>query len=186
MSSFIDYIQSFTPLDQSLVTQLALIIHQESFFSGEFLLRPGRILSRIYFLKKGLAKAFAYQSGGRVEVHQFFQEGTLLWDAQSFLSRHPSKVYIQLLENCQLESIESSALHTLLQQSSQARKCANLVLADCLQQRDLRGSFNSLPLQKSYAAFCLQFPCHRLPVQDIASYLGVRATTLSRLRGNRS
>lgn len=186
MASFNEYIQNLSPLDQALIVQLDLITKKESLFAGEYVLRPGRMLSRIYFLEHGLAKAFSFEQNGQLDLQQFFQSGSILWDTDSLLSRRSSQVYIQLLEDSLLSSIDFPDLHTLLQQSSQARKCANLVLADCLQQRDLRSVLLGMPLAKRYAYFCTQFPCQQLAVQDIASYLRVHASSLSRLRGRRS
>lgn len=182
MNAFIDYLHSFSEVDQLLIGKLELIIRREGFLAGDYLLKPGKIPSRIYFLEQGLAKAFYAHADGRIEVRQFFKSPCLVWDAQAFLSRKPSQLSLQIITTSQLSSLSFGELQTLLQQSSQALRIARLVLADCMQQRDLRSFLSGLPLPERYRYFCQRFPCHQLAVQDIASYLYAYPTSISRLR----
>lgn len=68
---------------------------------GEFLIRNGEICQQVNFINKGLLRMF-YLVDGKETCTAFVCENEYFSDYSSFLTRQPSHVNIDALEDCEL------------------------------------------------------------------------------------
>src|SRR5690554_3018352 len=151
----------------------------------QFLLQEGDICNRLTFIEKGALYSYTTDEKGGQRVIQFGFEGWWIADLLSFFTQQPSRNTIEILEDSELLIIDRQDHEELLQEIPVYETYTRLLYENAyvsLQQR----VENSLGLtaEEKYSRFINQHPdcLNRLPLHLIASYLGITAETLSRVR----
>src|SRR5438045_1856486 len=105
------------------VYEQVLVIRQ--FKKGEYILKPGNICNYGSFIAKGLVRMY-YLIEGRENVAGFFCENQPFSDYQSFLTREPSVMYIQALEDAELHDISYESAQFLYKHVPECEKLGRL------------------------------------------------------------
>ncbi|MCE7062272.1 Crp/Fnr family transcriptional regulator [Dyadobacter sp. CY343] len=155
---------------------------------GQFLMQPGDTCRHIHFLQTGLLRSF-YLKEEEERTIAFSLENSFCTDLKSLRSGQPSEIAIQALEPSVLLSISKSDLIRLYQQSHQIEAFGRRLLETLLEEQEEYLSWFRLYSAKERYDFMLQkHPglLQRISLGQLASYLGIRRETLSRIRGLRS
>lgn len=151
----------------------------------QFLLREGEVCNRLAFVEKGALFSYSTTPKGAQNVIQFAFEGWWIADLYSFFTREPSKLTIEALEDSELYFIDRSNHEQLLAQLPKYETYTRLLYQNAYiaLQRRLESTIG-LTAEEKYRRLLDQYPAllHRMPLQLIASYLGVTPETLSRIR----
>lgn len=151
---------------------------------GKLLLRANRIEDHIYFLKSGIARAFSAKRERDV-TFWFGKEGEALLSMRSYVDRLPGYENIELIEDCQVYKINSSTLQDLFQKdlsiANWGRKFAEREIIKT-ERRLINLQIGTAT--ERYAELLEESPylIQRIPLNYIASYLGISAVSLSRIR----
>src|SRR5688500_13950968 len=86
-----------TPIPEDEWVDFADNLYLKIFSKGEFLIREGELENYIYFLNKGATRNFFIKDGKEFTVDFHFQ-GSFVTAYYSFITREPSAVFIELLE----------------------------------------------------------------------------------------
>jgi len=106
----LDYLHAIEPLSDGLRQHLENILKTRHVKKKEILLRPGHISCHIYFITKGLLRAY-YIKNSEVEISSWFmKEGDVVVSIESFYQQKESFEYIEALEDTDLFYIEHSEL----------------------------------------------------------------------------
>ena len=159
-------------------------IREVSYPKGHILLRADKIETDIYFIKKGIVRAYAQTPDNEI-TFWFGQEGDTVISMKSYVENQKGYEDVELLDNCDLYQLKIYDLQQLFGQdihlANWGRKFAEQELVkteERLISRQFRTAsqrYNEL-LQKNPALI------QRVQLGYIASYLGITQVSLSRIR----
>ncbi len=153
-----------------------------------FLLRKGEICKFEAYIVKGCIRTFYIDENGFEINLQFAVEDWWVSDIASFTDQKPSGLFIQTLEECELLMIFHDQKEQLFQTYPKFERMFRLMLQrnlSVLQHRFL--ATVSQPAEQRYLDFMQRYPNmeQRVPQHMIASYLGISAEFLSKIRRKR-
>jgi signal-transduction protein with cAMP-binding, CBS, and nucleotidyltransferase domain len=85
------------------------LLHKETYPKKTLLFKEGNICDKVYFIEKGVARAFYYKQEQEITAW-FMQENDLILSVSCFFKQKPSYESIELLEDTTLYSISYSHL----------------------------------------------------------------------------
>ncbi|MGI4874490.1 MAG: Crp/Fnr family transcriptional regulator [Janthinobacterium lividum] len=185
MSSFLQILETLRPLSAGLRAALAGAVQREALPARYQLLQPGQVARRVYFVEAGLVRGYALHEGREVSSW-FMREGDFVISVVSFFTQTPSTEYLELLEDSVVHAISHDDLHRLYREFPEFNLFGRVLTERYYVQSEQRAyQLRALPAAERYATLLREFPqvFQRVAGKHIASYLGVAAETLSRLRG---
>lgn len=153
---------------------------------GDYLLRNGEICRTDNYVVFGALKAFYINSeNGREEILYFAIDDWWASDLNSFQKKKPSIYNIKALEKTKLLQISAHSFEEMLRQIPKLERYFRNILESylgSLQRRIIENNIHSA--EKRYSKFIHKYPkiAGRIPKYLIASYLGISAEFLSRIR----
>lgn len=182
--NFKNYVKALVAMEDSTFELAMDYMKVETLKKGEDFLRHGQTCNKIAFVNIGLLKIYYLKNG--IEVNTCFcAEDSIASSFESFTNQTASHESIQALEDTTLMVITKTALEKLYQLHPKWQETGQkMIEKECVR---LSGRVQTLgfdsALQK-YKALIKNQPqiIQRVPIQDIASYLGVSRETLSRIR----
>jgi CRP-like cAMP-binding protein len=145
--------------------------------------REGDIPQKIYFIKQGAARAW-FNHGDKDICFQFFFEGDVIYASESIRKKAPSPFSAETLEASQIYWMSAADLEKIRQDAP----LYNLILDKVVERQSefMRHFFTFLKdsPQQRYEDLLKNKPeiIRRVPLQYIASYLGITQVSLSRIR----
>ena len=151
---------------------------------GEFFLKSGEISEYIGFLQRGLIRYFVYKDEEE-STFEFTKEKEFVGDYQSFNKRTISVQNIQAIEDCEMLVINYSDLQKLFNVIKNGNLIGRLIV-----EHRFEIMVNQLLAvymqnhEERYKRFINQYSglFQRIPQYLIASYVGVKPQSLSRIR----
>lgn len=177
-------LEAIYPLSDAVVKQLLEISAIVNFPRNHILLKQGRVEQHLYFIRKGLARAYADEKDDAISFW-FGTEGDTIVSMASYVYQQPGYENVQLLEAGEMYEIKATDLQKLYQTNleiaSWGRRFAETELLKA-EQRFINRLCRSAP--ERYKALLEQAPdlLQRVPLKHIASYLGITQVSLSRIR----
>jgi CRP/FNR family transcriptional regulator, anaerobic regulatory protein len=157
----------------------------KNYKKNSFLLKKGHVAHDAHFIISGLARCF-YENNGKDITNYFAFENEGITSTLSFMTQKPSDEIIQALEDTTVASISYNDLEALykhnLEICNMGRKFIEGITID-LEER-IR-VFQLTAAQDRYDYILAHKPqiIQRVPLKYLASFLGITAETLSRIRG---
>ena len=156
-----------------------------NFKKGDHLFVQGDTDSNIYFIKKGLLKAYYLTSDGKEFVKSFLIENELIGSLRAASTQTPCNFSVICLEDCTVTTIPFAQL---LEASKTDLNVATtmidslIMLANKKEKREYE--FLCLSAQERYQLLEQERPeiLDRIPLNEVAKYLGITAIALSRIR----
>jgi CRP-like cAMP-binding protein len=181
-------IKTYYPLPAASLESLAAAMQQVEFPKGHLLFKVGKTDRNIYFIQKGIARAFCIRKEKEVSFW-FGAEGDVVLSYNSYIANKPGYENIELLEPSVLYRIEYAVLQQLfatdIALANWGRKMAEFELVKT-EERFISQQFKTA--SERYHELVSENPqlVQRVQLGHIASYLGVTQVTVSRIRGERS
>jgi CRP-like cAMP-binding protein len=187
MHYFRAYIEEYTsvPLSDADFMLVEAAFTPRTLKKREFLLRMGEVAKYFAFVVKGAFRLYTVEGKGAEHIVHLAIENEWIGDRESYAYLTPSRYHIDSLEEAQVLLVTQAQLLAL----SQAVP-AIAVLVQKLNQHHFAEAQQRLHAaiacgaKERYAAFAARHPAYlqRYPQHMIASYLGISAETLSRIR----
>lgn len=159
---------------------------EKTFDKGDYLLRNGEVCRTDNFVVKGALKAFYINSeSGKEEILYLAIDEWWATDIESFRKQQPSIYNIQAIEETAVLQIRFNSFQDMLTQIPKLERFFRIILENylgSLQRRIVLNNVNSA--EQRYFDFLERYPeiADRVPQYLIASYLGISAEFLSRIR----
>jgi len=175
-------IQDFSADELSLLDSL---ITFRTVKKGELLLTENQVCNEIVFIEKGILRSFFVNHKGDEITNCFAFENEFMASFASFITKEKAEENIQALTDTQLQILDRKALEKLYQSGfnwqETGRKLTELEFVN-LHKRMV--SFQKLSGAKRYEELCKnhQKYIQLIPLQYLASYLGITPRHLSRIR----
>lgn len=151
---------------------------------GHILLRADKIEKNIYFVKKGIVRAYSQTADNEI-TFWFGKEGDPVISMKSYVSNQKGYEDIELLEDCELYLLKTSSLQKLFDKdihiANWGRKFAERELVKT-EERLISRQFRTAT--ERYKELLKDNPdlLQRVQLGYIASYLGITQVSLSRIR----
>jgi len=184
MDILLKAIRQYIPLssdDEAIIRSLFRI---KKLQKGQHLLQAGNICKNIFFIEQGLVRYYSIIDGEE-KTSYFNKEGEFVCDYASYLPQTPSIINIQALEIATVYYISHSNMQLFYERVKYGERFGRLALEYVYV--NLIHQVNSLyndPPELRYQVFLTRFPDmgQRIPQYYIASYIGIKPQSLSRIR----
>lgn len=159
---------------------------EKTFEKGQYLLRNGETCRTDNYIIKGVLKAFYINpENGNDEILYFAIDDWWATDMESFARQKPSIYNIQAIEQTTVLQINYHSFQKLLQQIPSLERYFRIILEGYLATLQKRIVYNNVfGAEQRYFDFLTAYPAiaSRVPQYLIASYLGVSAEFISRIK----
>jgi len=163
---------------------LLAILREVTYEKNHCLLKPGKIAEHIYYVVKGGLRSYFIKDGTEITDYFFFEEAFAA-DYPSLYSGQPAKFYLETTEATQLVVYGRKAFSALAQRHFIFERLARVHAEQAfLEIEERMRMLQHEPLAEKYAYTLRKFPhlFQRVPQHQIASYLGVKPESLSRIK----
>lgn len=177
--------QSIQNISESELEKLEHLITFRKLKKGELLLEENKVCNEIFFIKKGLLRSYFYNHQGDEITNCFAFENEFMASFSSFITQNVAEENIQALADTELQVLSRDSLEQLYQSHTKwqeiGRKLTEMEFIT-LQKRMI--AFQKLSATQRYQELYNnhQKYLQLIPLQYLASYLGVTPRHLSRIR----
>lgn len=180
----ISAIKSIIQLSSEEEEIIQTLFKKKTYKKGTFFLNEGEICRQVGFITKGIFRYYINDEG-EDKTYGFSQENEFTCNYESFVPQSPSNQIIQALEDTELMVISYDGLKEFYTKIKEGERFGrNIIEQVFVQTLKDRNSFYTDSPQLRYEKFIkdhydLQ---QRLPQYYIASFVGVKPQSLSRIR----
>ena len=184
MTELEKYIHDYFLVSPDDCKKVSTMFKTETLKKGDYFLHTGKYCNKLAFIRQGILRV--YVNLPESEVTQWIgTDGYFITDIHSFLSRQPSRFQIQALTDTHLYTIDHEqylAMSSILPKWNELEK---LFIVKCFVMLENRVfDLISMPAEARYKKFFDQNRelFNQVPLQYIASMLGMTPETFSRIR----
>ncbi len=187
MESLINYLLQFGQLNQQQIDLIQSKVVSRSIQKDAYYHEAGRIPREIIFLTEGIFRVVYYNKQGDEITKYFIDENNLVADIHSYNQGVPSTEYVQAVTDCQYLVFSKSVMDELSMTIIGWDLIISKITAKGLAEKVNRISpMMAEDAKEKYLKFLNDFPllANRIPLSQLASYLGITQSSLSRIRRN--
>jgi CRP-like cAMP-binding protein len=151
----------------------------------QYLLQAGDVCRYVAFVTRGCLRQYSLDDLGKEHIERFAVEGWWITDSGSFHTHEPAASNIDALEDSELLLLERASLDKLVAAVPKWGDYYKRELEKVLKDAHLRiAGFVSMSAEDRYIHFLKTYAdlFQRIPLHQIASYLGITPQSLSRIR----
>ena len=165
--------------------EIATDFEERKFLKGEYFLKEGQVSNNYLILQHGFMRAYSFDIDGNEVTTAFHTKTYPVFEVASFFNRVPSKENIQALTDCTGWVLTYAQLNTLFHSIPEFRDFGRSILVKgfaSLKTRML--SMITETAEERYTSLLHTSPeiFQVAALKQIASYLGITDTSLSRIR----
>ena len=188
-NEFSTYIQSYFGIPPSTVNEIIPYFQTQHLKKGDYFLKKGRNSDQLGFVQAGIIREYLLDDKGREVTKWISTQGYFVVDMASFLFHQPSRWNLQALTDCELLVINKDNYAKIGQHVAKWPELEKLFIARCftiLEQRIV--THLALSSEERYQLFFEYNPAlfNQVPLQYLASMLGMTPETFSRIRKKQS
>jgi len=186
MQEFWDKVSTYGKLSEEGREAWEGILRQRTYDRGDFFLQEGQVPRTVAFVSKGLFSQYFSAENGDTVIKRFFPEGYFVASTSALLMNAPSMFTIKALEPSVVIEYNFSEFKKLTERFPEIAGfyIRYMELHWIIEKEPLEVSFRLDTAKTRYLNFLKSYPKleTRLKQHEIASYLGVTPTQLSRIR----
>ena len=179
------FILNVLPMPIQQAETIAELFKEKIVEKDDIVLKSGKICNEYYFLERGYMRAYTHDLDGNDVTTAFFSSNQIVCELFSFFKRIPSKEIILALSDCKCWYITYDELQMIFHTMPEFREFGRAILINAiagLKQRMLSTLHQTA--EERYSNLLLSNPeiFQHAALKNIASYLGITDTSLSRIR----
>ncbi|MDO9679661.1 MAG: Crp/Fnr family transcriptional regulator [Bacteroidales bacterium] len=182
-SEILKYLSKYIPITKELEEELSKIEFIKLFPKGTILLEEGKISNECYFIIKGCIRSF-YNKDGEEKTTEFYTEEQAVIPS-AYGKKIPSEYYVECIEDT-IAGVGTPELETEVYRKFPQIESLNRALGEVIMAKyqDTFAEFKMASPEERYLALLKNRPdlIQRAPQHQIASYLGIKPESLSRIR----
>jgi CRP-like cAMP-binding protein len=172
-------------LDPGEVSYFTSILHKKQLRRKQSLQLAGQLCPAIYFVHSGALRAFYQDRDLNESIIMFAINDWWITDMYSFASGQPAMLNIDAIEDSTVFELLKTDLDELYIKAPKFERFFRIIMQNAYIREQLRIIQNlSMPAEERYQSFLKKYPqfTERVPLKQIASYLGITPEFLSVLR----
>ncbi|MEM7486089.1 MAG: Crp/Fnr family transcriptional regulator [Bacteroidota bacterium] len=188
MTALIESLSLFSNIDDSILDEIVLEFDKVSLKRKECLVNAGEIAGVLAYIDSGYIRMFNIDVDGNETTVWIGSNGKFITDISSFVFKKPSFWNIEALTDCQLRIIKRDSHFQLCKKYREWLDFENFLLSKALVSLEYRMFVQmNLSAEERYKEFFKKNSLffNDISLKHIASFLGMSAETLSRLRKNK-
>lgn len=172
------------PLSKVELNAILASFKPKSLQKGEYFLQSGEVNKQLAFIVNGLVRYFVFKNNEEA-TFEFTPEGEFIGDYQSFSNNTPSLQNIQAIEPTELLVIDKKSVQEIFNESPHGNLIGRIIIEhrfDVMVNQLL--SIYMHNQNERYERFVKNYAHlnQRIPQYLVASYVGVKPQSLSRMR----
>jgi CRP/FNR family transcriptional regulator, anaerobic regulatory protein len=185
--TFENFIQKLVTPESGAMDDLRAVVRERRLKKKDHFLREGEICRTIGFITKGYIRLY-YLHEGQDITKDFNFETNFCGSNASFTTQTPARFNIVAMEDLTIQEISRDDLYALFDKYKSFERLGRLIMEYMFDRKEQReAAFLKHDAERRYEDLLKLYPTitQRVPLKYIASYLGISAETLSRLRAIR-
>jgi CRP-like cAMP-binding protein len=183
--NLIQYLQKTLPMPFEKAIQIAETFQQRDIPKNIFMIEAGKVCSESHFIIEGCARMYTFDTNGNDVTTALYSKNMFANDFYSFFKRIPSSENMIAMTDCKTLYISYEQLQINFHTIPEFREFGRMLLINnhaILKERML--SMIQQTGEQRYGKLITTNPeiFQHIPLKNIASYLGVTDTSLSRIR----
>jgi CRP-like cAMP-binding protein len=161
------------------------IVHTRHLSKNEFVVRPGQICQFQSYVQSGSLRSYFIDINGDEHTISLAIEDWFISDFNSYINQKPSTLHVEALEDSTIQQIGYDEVENLCAINPKFEHFFRLVAQKAFAFAQKRILDNlELNAEKRFIAFNNLYPSivERVPQYTLASYLGMKPESLSRIR----
>lgn len=185
MKELITFIEKFGSLHEQEKEIIGNLFKHATVQKGEYFMECGNISKRIAFVEEGVFRSVYYNKKGDDFTRYFIYEGRFIGDLHNFQIQAPSDDCIEAITDASIWYIDTENFSILEKQVSIWPLLISKLYAFVAESKlKMASTMKNLDASERYILFLRHYPglANRVPLSMLASYLGITASSLSRIR----
>lgn len=181
----IESLKQYVPLTENEQQLIVACLRERRVKKGQFLVHEGAVSRCTNFVNEGSVRTYFIDLNGQEHIVQFAIEGWWISDLNSFIQQVPATFNVQAIEDSMILELPFESLERLYAQIPMLERYFRIITQRAFvafQQRVVQNI--SMTAEERYLAFQEKYPKIelRIPQRLVASYLGISAEFLSKLK----
>lgn len=153
--------------------------------AGDYFVKEGQYSRHIGYVESGLLRSYQVDSAGNDITTNFFLQGAFCGSFFSFYRKAPALDFVVSITDARIYTIGYDRLQSLFHEDLVFNQLGRLAIEEVCIEKDIRLSkMLKLNAKDRYLWFLEEYPTvvEKSPLKYIASYLGMKPESLSRVR----
>ncbi len=185
MEKLINFLNQICPLSKQTLDSIVPLFISDRLMKGEYFVREGVIANEIAFLEHGVVRAFYSNEQGKEYNKTFFTGPAIIGSYASLISKKKNRLPQQALTECSIWRINYDQIERLAENNYELERLRRTIAEKFFVENEKKQlEMALLEAKERYTIFRKEYPGLEdiIPQYQIASYLGISSTQLSRIR----
>ena len=187
MEEFKKIITGISPLSDESLAEFLKHCDTVKVKKDGYILKNNKVCKHIFFVKSGFIRIFYYKKGKEITEWLSSEKG-FFFSITSYFKQTPSHLVIKCLEDSEIIRIDRKGFTSLISKNLEVANLFIKMLSEALILSQKRmESIQFETAKQRYKNLLKSEPeiLQRVPLQHIASFLGITSETLSRIRAGK-
>lgn len=184
IDKMIEKLNSLSPMNEILTEKIRSLARIFNFNAGELILREGQVCNKACLVVKGLTRSY-YLNDGLDITSRFMEEGSIVTSWPSYFTQKPGTEFIVAVEDTTMVCLMHNDIRQLYTDYPEFNINGRRQTEFAFYQSEMRTQLlRRHSAEEKYRYFLTNHPSlmQRVPLKNIATYLGMSEETLSRVR----